>query len=325
MIISRTPLRVSFVGGGSDIPAYYQNCGGRVISMAIDRYVYVSVNKSFSNQVRVAYSTVEEHDTFEHVAHPLVRNSTALLGIETGLEITSTADIPAKGTGLGSSSAYTVGLLNALSHYCGAGRSKSELAEFACRVEIDMCQEPIGKQDQYAASYGGLNSFKFNTDGSVTQETVSINPFSLNEFLSSLLVFYTGITRRASSVLSSQVEQTKRGNNNVILKEMVDLIPAFLDGLASGDFNTCGQILDTNWRLKKTLSNGISNHIIDEIYQEALLAGALGGKLLGAGAGGFMIFIAPRSKHKSIVDRLCNLNQQFWTLDHVGTSILHQS
>jgi D-glycero-alpha-D-manno-heptose-7-phosphate kinase len=325
MIISRTPLRVSFIGGGSDLPAYYRNYGGRVVSMAVNKYVYVSVNKSFSNNVRVAYSTVEEHDTFCKVNHPLVRNSARLLGFQTGLEITSTADIPAKGTGLGSSSAYTVGLLNALSNYRGIGRSKSELAEFACQVEIEMCQEPIGKQDQYAASFGGLNIFSFEAGGSVKQDALDIDPFNMNEFLKSVLVFYTGITRSAASVLGDQVGNTQSGSKDHILREMVELVSPFAEALISGDIDQCGQILDANWKLKKELSNKISNDIIDEIYDEAIAAGAVGGKLLGAGAGGFMMFIAPPSKHRSIANRLKKLKQQFWDIDRTGTSIIHQS
>ncbi len=325
MIISRTPLRISFVGGGSDLAGYYRNHGGRVISMAINKYVYVSVNKSFSNTVRVAYSTVEEHENFELVNHPLVRNSAALIGLKTGLEITSTADIPAKGTGLGSSSSYTVGLINALSNYSGTARTKAELAEFACKVEIEMCQEPIGKQDQYAASFGGLNIFDFQTNGAVKRTQLKIDPFNLNLFLNSILIFYTGITRSAASVLLEQSADTQRGSKDTALHEMVELVVPFAEALASGDINECGRILDANWQLKKGLSNKISNHIIDELYEVATSAGAVGGKLLGAGAGGFMLFLAPQHKHREIVRQLKGLQQQFWSIDYAGSTIIHQS
>lgn len=325
MIISRTPLRVSFVGGGSDLPSYYLEHGGRVISMAINKYVYVSVNKSFSRSVRIAYSKVEECQNFENVQHPLVRNCAKLLELKTGLEITSTADIPANGTGLGSSSSFTVGLLNALSAYKGELVPKGELAETACKVEITMCGEPIGKQDQFAAALGNVNIFNFNTDNSVDAERVDLSPFNENLFLGSMLVFYTGVTRSASSVLADQKANIVSGEKLRDLKRMVELVEPFRNAMSKGDTKQCGEILDLNWNLKKNLSKFVSNQFIDEIYEEAMSAGAFGGKLLGAGAGGFMLFLAPQSKHHAIAQRLCKLKQQFWGLDRAGTSIIHQS
>ncbi len=325
MIISRTPLRVSFVGGGSDLPSYYLENGGSVISMAINKYVFVSVNKSFSQSVRVAYSKVEECQNFEKVQHPLVRNCAKLLELETGLEITSTADIPAKGTGLGSSSSFTVGLLNALSAYKGQLVPKEELAEIACEVEITMCGEPIGKQDQFAAALGNVNILNFNTDNSVNAERVDLSPFIEHLFLGSMLIFYTGVTRSSSSVLAEQKANTSSGKKSKDLKRMVELVEPFKNALLEGDIKQCGEILDLNWNLKKNLSKFVSNPFIDEIYQEAMSAGALGGKLLGAGAGGFMLFLAPQSEHYAIAQRLCKLKQQFWGLDRTGTSIIHQS
>ena len=325
MIITRTPLRVSFVGGGSDLPSYYKNHSGCVTSMAINKYVYVSLNKSFSNSVRVAYSAVEERNNFEEVNHPLVRNCAKLLNVADGLEITSTADVPAKGTGLGSSSSYTVGLLHALSNYRGSSFSKAELAELACKIEIEMCGEPIGKQDQYAASFGGINIFEFQQDGTVDREVINIAPFDLNEFLNSIMIFYTGLTRSASSILKNQKANTLSGSKDRILGEMVGLVRPFSASLSCGDIYQCGKILDANWQLKKGLSDKISNNFIDEIYDEAIDAGALGGKLLGAGAGGFMMFVAPQSKHRSIATRLNKLKQQYWDIDMLGTSIIHHS
>lgn len=325
MIITRTPLRVSFVGGGSDLPSYYMNHGGSVISMAINKYVYVSVNKSFSDSVRVAYSVVEECNSFEEVNHPLVRNCARLLCLTDGLEITSTADIPAKGTGLGSSSSYTVGLLHALSTYQGSGSSKAELAELACKTEIELCGEPIGKQDQYAASFGGINIFNFQQDGKVDREVVDVAPFDLNEFMNSMLIFYTGITRSASNILRDQTASTLSGSKDSILGEMVALVRPFSASLSSGDVYQCGKILDANWQLKKSLSKKITSDFINEVYDEAIAAGAIGGKLLGAGAGGFMMFLAPPSKHRSIAMRLGKLKQQYWGVDLLGTSVIHQS
>ena len=325
MIICRTPLRVSFVGGGSDLPSYYNKNHGSVLSMAINKYVYVSVNKSFSNKVRVAYSKVEECSEFAQVSHPLVRNSAKLLGVLSGYELTSTADIPGAGTGLGSSSSFTVGLLNALNTYRGQVLTKEELANLACQVEIDMCGEPIGKQDQYAAAMGGLNTFKFFSDQSVETQKLEMDPFYERLLLSSMLVFYTGTTRSAASVLKEQNTDTLAGKKDKILSKMVELVQTFSDALRDGDIDSCGKILDLNWDLKKRLSSNITNSNVNEIYNEGMAAGALGGKLLGAGAGGFMLFIAPQSRHIDIKRRLKKLTQQFWSIDKTGTSIIYQS
>ena len=325
MIISRTPLRVSFVGGGSDLPSYYSKNHGRVLSMAINKYVYVSVNKSVSENVRVAYSKVEECREFAQVAHPLVRNSAELLGVTGGYEITSTADIPGTGTGLGSSSSFTVGLLNALNTYRGQVLTKEKLANLACHVEINMCDEPIGKQDQYAAAMGGMNTFEFFSDQSVKTQKLEIDQLYEHLFLSSILVFYTGTTRSAASILREQNADTLAGKKDKILSQMAELVEPFGVALRDGDFSSCGQLLDLNWQLKRQLSSNISNSNIDEIYNEGLAAGALGGKLLGAGAGGFILFIAPQSKHTEIARRLNKLTQQFWSIDKTGSSIIYKS
>jgi D-glycero-alpha-D-manno-heptose-7-phosphate kinase len=324
MIISRTPLRISFVGGGSDLPSYYKNSTGSVISMAINRYIFVSVNKSFSDTVRIAYSRVEECAQFVDVKHPLVKNTAKLLGLRTGLEITSTADIPSQGSGLGSSSSFTVGLLNALSTYQGIIRRKEELAELACAVELEMCKEPIGKQDQYASAIGGVNVFKFHSDKPVERIKLNLRSYEENKFLNSMLIFYTGNTRNASDILKDQNQNTKSGKINVSLSEMVQLVEPFSHALANGDTKTCGEILGCNWKLKKSLSSRITSEYIDEIYDEAIAAGAWGGKLLGAGAGGFMLFLAPPSRHSYIINRLHKLKQQIWNIDFSGSAIIYQ-
>ena len=325
MIVSRTPLRISFVGGGSDLPSFFSRNIGQVFSMTVDKYVYVSVNKSFSNSVRLAYSKVEECRNFSEVEHPIVRHSAELLGLKAGVEITSTADIPSNGSGLGSSSSFTVGLLNALSTYIGGTRSKEKLANLACQVEIELCKEPIGKQDQYAASYGGFNKFDFLPNGNVLRKSVNIPEFAKSDLLSSMMIFYTGTTRRASSILKGQNTSTENKKNDKILIEMVNLVNQFEQAVLNGEIRICGEILAENWKLKKQLSTGISNLVLDQVYEEAVSAGALGGKLLGAGAGGFMLFIAPREKHKNIAKRLSGLEQKFWNLDKYGTTIIYQS
>lgn len=323
MIITRTPFRLSFVGGGSDLPSYYKNSMGSVISVAINRYMYVSVNRSFSKSIRLAYSKVEICQEFSELRHPLVRESANLMGFNDHVEITSTADIPSVGSGLGSSSAFTVGLLNALAHYRGHPRSKKELADLACQVELEYCNQPIGKQDQFATSFGGCNMFNFNTDGSVERIKVEIPNSAESRFLNSLLVFYTGVPRSAASVLSSQDETTKLGINNSALTEMVKLVPDFRDHLCKGNIKECGQILHNNWMLKKTLASNISNDTIDEIYQEGLNAGAFGGKLLGAGNGGFIIFMAPPEQHEYIKSRLHKLESHKWALDKCGSKVIY--
>jgi len=323
MIITRTPFRLSFVGGGSDLPSYYMNEMGSVISIAINRFMYVSVNTSFSKSIRLAYNRVEQCKKLLDVKHPLVRESANLIRFDDYVEITSTADIPSEGSGLGSSSSFTVGLLNALTNYQKKPRSKYELAELACKVEIEYCNQPIGKQDQFAASFGGCNLFKFHSDGSVEPVKVDIPPFAETRFLNSLLVFYTGTPRNASSVLDSQDKATKLGLNTSVLKEMVGLVPEFREHFCKGNVEEYGQILHTNWMLKKTLSNNISNNVIDEIYQEGIRGGALGGKLLGAGNGGFIIFIAPPESHNSIKKRLSKLKQETWSIDKLGTTVIY--
>ena len=207
MIITRTPLRISFVGGGSDLPNFYRNFGGAVISTTIDRYLYINVHKSFNNQVRVAYSKVEEAACFSGIEHPLVRNAAKLMNIETGLEITSIADIPSKGSGLGSSSSFSVGLLHALGVIKKQEISRTSLAESACKLEIQMCEQPIGKQDQYAASFGGLNIFEFKSDDSVITTPVELTAEIEHLISQYLMIFYTGSTEARQKYCYSKIKK----------------------------------------------------------------------------------------------------------------------
>ena len=325
MIITRTPLRLSFVGGGSDLPSYYENKFGAVISTAIDKYVYINLHSSFSNKTRVAYSQVEEVTNIGDVKHPLVRNSAKLLSLTDAVEITSIADIPANGTGLGSSSAFTVGLINAISNHQGEFKSKEQLAQLACAVEIELCGEPIGKQDQYASAYGGFNYFRFNSDSTVDREKIHIDKEFEEEFFSSLMVFYTGIERKASDILKSQNANNSDEKNIRNLHKMVQLVPNFKSALNQCDLKLCGEILNANWELKKELASDITNFQINEIYDAAISAGAYGGKLLGAGAGGFMAFLAPKQNHKEIREALKNLSRHYWRSDKVGSTVIYNS
>ncbi len=323
MIISRTPLRVSFLGGGSDLPAYYRRHGGAVLSTAIDQSVYVTVSRKFDDAVRVSYSRTEEVARASQVEHPLVRESLALAGIEGGIEITSVADIPAKGTGLGSSSSFTVGLLNALRAYCGRHASAADLAQDACRIEIERCGEPIGKQDQYAAAFGGLNFIRFNPDDSVEVKKVICAPSLISELRERLLFFYTGVTRSASAVLEQQsAGLAVAGARSDAMGEMVRLAEAAYADLCSGNIDTLGKMLHTAWQLKKQMADGISSPLVDKVYQAAIDAGAQGGKLLGAGGGGFLMFMAPPERHAAIRLALGGLRETPLGFAAQGSSII---
>jgi D-glycero-alpha-D-manno-heptose-7-phosphate kinase len=323
MIISRTPLRVSLFGGGSDLPCYYRLHGGAVLSTAIDHSVYVTVSRKFDNAVRVSYSRTEEVDQASQVEHPLVREALALVGVDGGIEITSVADIPAKGTGLGSSSSFTVGLLNALHAYCGRHATAARLAEESCHIEIERCAEPIGRQDQYAAAYGGFNFIRFNADDSVDIKRVICPPDVLADLQARLLFFYTGITRSASALLQRQSEVLAApGEKSDAMGQMVRFAEAAFENLCAGKPNLLGEMLHAAWQIKRSLTSDITNGLIDEAYQAATAAGAEGGKLLGAGGGGFLMFIAPPERHKSIRTALHPLREVPFRFAAAGSSII---
>jgi D-glycero-alpha-D-manno-heptose-7-phosphate kinase len=322
MIVSKTPLRMSFVGGGSDLPAFYREEMGAVLSTTIDKYMYICVNKKFDGRIRLSYSRTEEVDLPHQVQHPLVREALYLMGIEGGIEIASMADIPSKGSGLGSSSTYTVGLLNALHAYSHQFASKEKLARQACEIEIDRCGEPIGKQDQYAASYGGLNLIRFYPDDSVSVDPVICKPSLLQEMEDSILVFFTGRTRSASAVLASQAVAMMNPDSRSLMRRMVELAFEMKLQLENGTLDYIGNILDENWRLKAQLTVGISDQQIDGWYATAIANGALGGKLLGAGNGGFMMFFAPQERHFQITKALSELETAKFRFDRSGSQIV---
>ena len=323
MIISQTPLRVSFLGGGSDLPSYYRQFGGGVLSTAIDQSIYVTVSKKFDDAVRVSYSRTEEVSHSSGVQHPLVREALSMLGIEGGVEITSVADIPAKGTGLGSSSSFTVGLLNALHAYCGRHSSAAILGEQSSRIEIERCGEPIGKQDQYAAAFGGFNFIRFNQDDSVEVQKLLCPRELFEELESRLLFFYTGITRSASNLLRGQSESLSRpGAKARAMEELVGMAETAYSNICGGDIESLGSMLDQAWQLKKSMAVGISNPLIDEAYAAARAAGAEGGKLLGAGGGGFLMFYAKPSNHDAIRRALGNLRETPFRFSRQGSRVI---
>lgn len=323
MIISRTPLRMSFVGGGSDLPVFYRKFGGAVVSTAINQFVYITVNRKFDEKIRVSYSKTEEAKTVERIKHPLVREGMKMLGIDGGVEITSIADIPARGSGLGSSSSFTVGMLQALHAFSGRHAGAEQLAREACEIEIGRCGEPIGKQDQYAAAYGGLNFIQFNPDESVFVEPIICQRETIEQLQAHTLVFYTGITRSASAILKHQQAAlaTEKKKQNVTRK-MVALAHELRRELQHNRAASFGEIIHEGWRLKKSLTAGITSDAIDDWYERARKAGAMGGKLLGAGTGGFLMFYAPPERHEAIAIALGKLRRMKFAFEPSGSRII---
>ena len=323
MIISKTPLRMSFVGGGSDLPVFYREFGGAVVSTAIDKFVYVTVNKKFDEKIRISYSKTEEANSVEKIKHPLVRESMKLLGIRGGVEITSIADIPGKGTGLGSSSSFTVGLLNALHAFENHHASADKLAQESCEIEIGRCGEPIGKQDQYAAAFGGFSFIQFNPNDSVSVEPIICQRETVRQLENSLIVFYTGITRSASSILKIQQHAVagQKAKQKTMVK-MVGLARQLKAELQKNNLAAFGEIIHENWQLKRSLAREVSSGLIDGWYARARKAGAVGGKLLGAGAGGFLMFFAPPEKHAAIARELKALRPVKFGFEPQGSKII---
>jgi len=314
---------MSFAGGGSDIATFYHRHGGAVLSTAIDKYVYVTVSEKFDHTLRISYSQTEEVESAALVQHPLVREALHLLHVNGGVEITSVADIPSRGTGLGSSSSFTIALLHALHAYQGHYVSAEELARQSCMIEIERCKEPIGKQDQYAAAYGGLNFIQFNQDDSVSIEPVICPRATLRQLESELIVFYTGITRSASELLAHQSRVIGGGGDKEsVMKSMVKLAFDLRGEFQRNNISTFGDILHESWLLKKSIADSISSPQIDFWYAQARNAGARGGKLLGAGSGGFMVFHAPVESHEAIRVALSDLREVKFGFEPQGSRII---
>jgi D-glycero-alpha-D-manno-heptose-7-phosphate kinase len=313
---------MSFVGGGSDMSSFYREETGAVLSTSIAKYIYIAVNKKFDGQIRVSYSKTEEVNSVAEIAHPLVREALSMMDIQGGIEIAGMADIPSRGSGLGSSSSYTVALLHALYAYKNQFVSKTTLARQACEIEIERCGEPIGKQDQYAAAVGGLNLIRFHPDESVSVDPVICQPGVLEQFESSMLVFFTGRTRSASEILARQSEALKLTDRKIMMRRMVELAFEMKQELESGSVLNIGELLHENWVLKKQMSSGISDAQIDGWYQTGLKHGAKGGKLLGAGNGGFIMFFAPVDTHEAIRRALPDLQPVRFLFDRNGSQIV---
>jgi D-glycero-alpha-D-manno-heptose-7-phosphate kinase len=300
MIVSKTPFRISFFGGGSDLPSYYMQEEGCVISTSIDKYLYITASKKFDQSIRLSYSVTENVAETKNLQHDIVRNILEVFKIKTGIEITSVSDLPSNGTGMGSSSAFAVGLINALFKYSEGAKPNSEaLALMACAVEIDMCEKTIGKQDQFACAYGGFNEFIFKKN-SVIPNPINISQSVKEELEENMLLLYTNTSRLANDILKEQSLNTESNLTTMnSLREMVKLAHIFKDKVTSQNLEDVGEMLDYSWQLKKNLTTNISNSELDELYQYCKKLGAKGGKILGAGGGGFMLVYAdPKSQEK---------------------------
>lgn len=321
MIVTKTPLRISFFGGGSDIPQFYEYSDGLCVSTTIDSYIYLAVNKSVARHLKVVYSELELHNDVEDIKHDRVREILKHYNINSNIEICSFSDVPTKGTGLGSSSTFTVGLINAI-HNIKTGKpiSPSLMAELACYIEIDKCKEPIGKQDQYAAAHGGLNVYNFTKNG-VKVKPIDVSFSTAMDLNKRLLIFDTNIRRMASSVLTEQVDKLKSTVNMENTMRIVDFAKESIKYLEKGKLDDFGALLDEAWLTKKKLSSNVSNEEIDTMYSDAIKAGALGGKILGAGGGGYLMMYVPEKYQYSVISALKSYNLFSVNFEHKGSTV----
>lgn len=327
MIITRSPLRISLGGGGTDLPSYYQAHEGFLIAGAIDKYVYINLHKTFAKEFIIKYSQMERVDTLEKIQHPIIRESLKYLSTPiTGLEITSMADIPA-GTGLGSSGSFTTALLKALHTANNHLIHPQSLAEQACHIELNILKEPIGKQDQYIAAYGGLTCFHFHKTGEVSASPLNIDKDTLYSLEDNLLLFFTGYSRSASVILKEQNDKSKTHDQDMLdnLHFVKDLGYQSKIALEQGDLHRFGELMNIHWQHKKKRSGGMSNSNIDTWYDIALKNGAVGGKMVGAGGGGFLMFYAENQVKLRQAMRSLGLQEVRFRFDFQGTHVLVHS
>jgi D-glycero-alpha-D-manno-heptose-7-phosphate kinase len=323
MIITRTPFRISFVGGGSDMETFYTRHAGAVLSTSINKYMYLSSHRYFfRDQLRVKYSETETVNNVDEIKHPLLRECMKKVGVISGMEISSIADIPS-GTGMGSSSSFTVGLLHCLYVIKREYVTQEQLAREACEIEIDILGEPIGKQDQYAAAFGGLNIIHFHPNGDVRVEPLYVKNDTYSELRDNLLMFYVGNQRKASDILSEQKKNASHEEKFNILRSMVMLVSDLRNCLYKGQLHDFGKIMHENWILKQKLASQITNNEIDDIYKTGISAGASGGKLLGAGGGGFMLFYCEKPNQKKLIDALKPLEKFDFAFEREGSKLIY--
>jgi D-glycero-alpha-D-manno-heptose-7-phosphate kinase len=321
MIITRTPLRVGLVGGGTDLPDYYREHGGRVLNAAIDKYVYVVVKQRFDDDIYVNYSSKEIVSRVEDLQHELVREALHMTGIRGGVEITTLSDIPSSGgSGLGSSSAVTVGLLQALFTYQGRQLTAEELADRACGIEIDRCRKPIGKQDQYAAAYGGVCDIRFGPGDRVVVDQLALTPQVRRKVQEELLLFFTGVTRSANSILSEQTANI--ADRLPQLHQLRDLAGEAANGLRDGDVDALGVAMNKSWAAKRELASGVSTSQIDEAVEAAISAGATGAKVTGAGGGGFLLLVCPLENQRRMREQLAHLRELPISIEPFGSRVI---
>ena len=323
MIISRTPFRISFVGGGTDLRPFYSKEYGQVLSSAIDKYIYVAIKKQFDwvdYKYRINWSKVEFKNSIDEIEHPIVRESLRIMNIDFPCEISTFADIPAS-TGLGSSSSFAVGLIHALYALKGQMVKKSQISSLAAKIEVDILERNMGKQDHYAATYGNLNVLTFHPSGDVSTYPLLVDKKIKERLSSKLMLFYTGQTRDASKILEKQIKETD--NKFDVLKKMRDLVSPLCDSIIKKDLPTFGKLLHENWMLKKSITSKISTREIDEHYKKALDAGAIGGKLLGAGGGGFLLFYVEEENQSQVKEALSDLYCLNFGFDTAGTRITY--
>lgn len=327
MIVARTPFRISFAGGGSDIPSFYRQkvgglSGGAVVSTTIDKYIYIAIHPYFHNKLRIRYAKTEDVDRVEDIQHPLVRECLQMLRVDKGMEIASFADVPA-GTGMGSSSAFTVCLLHALHGLRSHAITAQQLAEQSCDIEINRVREPIGKQDQYATAYGGLNYIQFHQDESVQVSPIQCSIRTKSDLEQRLMLFYVGQERPARSILVEQSQNMTSKDKFVQVAKMVELASDLRRALEADDLSSFGEILDRGWRLKASLVAGISNPMIESNYRLAKEAGAAGGKLLGAGGGGFLLLFCDPEKQAGVREALSDLREMQFKMTDAGSQVLY--
>jgi D-glycero-alpha-D-manno-heptose-7-phosphate kinase len=320
MIITQTPLRIGLLGGGTDLPGYYREHGGRVLNCAIDKYIYVIVKQRFDDDIYVNYSKKEIVSRVEDLEHELVREAMRMTGVANGVEITTLADIPSAGSGLGSSSAVTVGLLHALFAYQGRQMAAEELAERACTIEIERCGKPIGKQDQYIAAFGGIRDIRFGPGDEVAAEELGLSAAERRALQQQIMLFYTGITRSADPILAEQnanIAATRRQ-----LDLLRDLAGFAVDRLRDGDVDAIGAAVRESWEAKRKLASGVSNSRVDTAVSRALDAGASGVKLTGAGGGGFLLVICPMERQRAVREVLASMQELPVKLDRLGSRVV---
>lgn len=322
MIITRTPFRISFAGGGSDLPAFYRREQGAVLSTSIDKYMYIVIHPLFNgNNVLLKYSQTEMVNQLSDIAHPIFREALSMYNL-TGVDINSIADIPA-GTGMGSSSSFTVGLLNAIRAYLGKYTSAEKLASLACHIELERVGSPIGKQDQYAAAYGGLNFITFNQDESVKVEKIIMSPQIRSQLDENLILIYIGGKHTANDILKSQSSAISNEEKFNMQKRMVKLAYSLRETLQDNNLDDFGSILNEGWLLKRSLVKGISNNDIDDIYKKGIEAGALGGKLLGAGGAGFILFYCPKDRQDSFRKKMKDFTETPFSFEYQGSQVIY--